>query len=165
MAAICHHVMRRWVGRGLWTWWILALLAGLALPVSAQTREPPDAKFSADIRELIQLMDAPRMTSQMIDFLVQEWQDEYPDMPDEFWEKFGQEFKPEEFIELAIPVYAKYLSRPDVAALLEFYRSPVGRTFVMTQGALQQDLVVAGEAWSKQVATRFIDKLKNQKAP
>jgi len=160
MAAICHHVMRRWVGRGLWTWWILALLAGLALPVSAQTREPPDAKFSADIRELIQLMDAPRMTSQMIDFLVQEWQDEYPDMPDEFWEKFGQEFKPEEFIELAIPVYAKYLSRADVAVLLEFYRSPVARTFVMTQGALQQDLVTAGEAWSKQVATRFIEKMK-----
>jgi hypothetical protein len=142
------------------------LFAFLAAPALAQKAGDPakiDKAFHDDISELLHLMDSERMTSQMVDFLVQEWQDQYPDMPEEFWDKFGKEFKPEDFIELAIPVYAKYLSRPDVAALLEFYRSPVGRTFVLTQGALQEDLVTVGEDWSKQVATRFIEKLRNQK--
>jgi hypothetical protein len=158
--AVCHQSPLAWSWRLPRAFWPLALLAVLAAPAFAQTREPPDEKFKADLRELIQLMDAERMTSQMVEYLVEEWKDQYADLSDEFWDQFGEEFKPEEFVELAVPVYAKYLSRSDVAALLEFYRSPVGRTFVLTQPALQQDLVTAGEGWSKEVATRFIEKLK-----
>ena len=165
MDALCHHLTRRSVGRVLPACWILVLFAFLAAPAFAQKSESGaeiDKALRDDIRVLLQLLDAERMTHEMISFLVQEWQEQYPDMPEEFWDKFGEEFKPEEFFELAIPVYAKYLSRSDVAVLLNFFQSPVGRTYVLTQGAIQQDMVTVGEAWSKEVATRFIERLKKQ---
>jgi len=141
---------------------MILLAASCANPVLAQSGDELPEELRDDIRELLRLTDAERMTAQMIEYLVQEWQDQYPDMPGEFWVKFGQEFRPEEFIELAIPVYARYLSHADIVVLLNFFHSPVGRTYVAAQGPIQQDLVQVGEVWSREVAARFVDRMKQQ---
>jgi hypothetical protein len=148
-----------------WPIWIaglvLAALISLSTPALAQTATSDlDEGFREDIKSLLYVLGSDQIAGQMVQILVEDWKEQYPDLPPEFWERLGAEFRAEELIDLIVPIYAKYLTHADVVTLLNFFQSPVGQHYVLAQGPIQQESIAVGEAWGRQVTTRFIEKLK-----
>ena len=144
---------------------VVCLLSVLTLARSAGLAQTPNDEFNGDIRRLLYLLDTDRIASQMIGQFVEQWKTAYPDVPAEFWERLGSEFKSEEIIDLAVPVYARHLSHRDIVVLLNFFESPVGRNFVRAQGPIQEELYSAGQIWGVNVLIRFVEKLKQESQP
>ena len=127
----------------------------LLLPLSAAAQQTKEAKA----RELLGLMRAGDMAMQMLDGTVAAMQDAMPGAPDEFWPTFRKQIKPDEFIDLIVPIYASNFDESDLDGLIQFYRSPVGKRLVEKQPLILQQSMTAGQKWGEELAQRAIEQL------
>lgn len=70
------------------------------------------------------------------------------------------EIKPEGFIDLVAPVYAKHFEEAELDALIEFYASPVGKKTIEKLPLITAESMAAGQVWGESIAKRAIEKLK-----
>jgi uncharacterized protein len=139
---------------------VAVILSLLLLPLSAEAQQTKAAKA----RELLGLMRAGDMAMQMLDGTVTAMQDAMPGTPDDFWTTFRKQIKPEEFIDLIVPIYAENFDDADLDGLIQFYRSPVGKRLVEKQPAILQQSMAAGQKWGEQLAQRAIEQLQKSKS-
>jgi hypothetical protein len=75
---------------------------------------------------------------------------EYRDkLIDLFLEKFHSKADPQQMIDLAVPVYDKYLSGEEVKGLIAFYSTPVGQKTVSVLPKLMSECGDAGRKWGE----------------
>ena len=137
---------------------IIAVLACVAPISSAQeSATKPDM---AEIMRLMELSGSAGMGAQMMDQMLGSFQQSMPTVPAEFWEAFRAEFDATEIVKLIAPVYAKHFNAEDVAGLIAFYESPVGKKLVKTQPLILQESMAIGQQYSQSVTMRLMEKLK-----
>lgn len=59
------------------------------------------------------------------------------------------------FQRLLYPIYDRNLSSEDLAELIRFYQTPVGKKFVATLPVIQQETVLATQRWGQDLAPRI----------
>jgi hypothetical protein len=132
-----------------------------ALTTSDAAQPKTSPAKEADIRKLfdvtgtkatmMQVMDSmennirPTMTNM---FPPGEYRDHLIDL---FFEKFHSKADPEQMIELAIPVYDKYLSDEDVRELIQFYATPLGQKTITILPKIVIECSQAGEKWGEKL--------------
>jgi hypothetical protein len=68
-----------------------------------------------------------------------------------FFEKFHSKLDSEKLLDLAIPVYDKYLSDEDVKGLIQFYSTPLGQKAINTVPKLVSECTRAGQKMGEQL--------------
>ena len=66
-----------------------------------------------------------------------------------FFEKFHSKLNPEVMVDLAMPVYDKYLSDADIRGMIEFYSTPLGKKIVQVLPQLMSECTERGRKWGE----------------
>lgn len=130
----------------------------LAAPATADNIAPAKR---ADIEELMRITGALDMTKQMSNFLVlqksQAIKAARPDLPAKVYQILGEEINRviEEqmtaqggFLDMVIPIYARYFSHEDIKGLLKFYQTELGQKTIKTLPLILQESMTLEQDWS-----------------
>ena len=135
--------------------------APAAAPVAAAAPASSEEKL-ADIRKLIVLTGGEELGKQMIVDIVDAFKENYPNVPQEFWDEFLNGNDAQKLIESNIAVYDKYLSGDEIKDIIKFYETPSGKKLIEVLPAISQESYASGEEWGyalgKKVRDRLIEK-------
>jgi uncharacterized protein len=85
-----------------------------------------------------------------------------PKVPDEFWQEFENDIKPDEMVELVVPVYAKHLTLSEVRAANAYYSTPEGRSLIKKLPVIMNDAMQAGRLWGEQLGMKAVRRLQEK---
>lgn len=146
---------------------IIAMFLLVSSQVVAQEDGLEKGTLEDDIRELLITSNAVKLGDQMLDQIFDAYESSVPDVPPEVWKKVRSEMRASEFIEFIIPIYAKHFNRKDIKGIMSFYKSPVGRKLIDSQGEIMKESMAVGMAWGQEVSKRIASDLnmKGYKVP
>jgi hypothetical protein len=138
---------------------VLFVVVGWAPVQADQLAVAPDPRLAA-ARKLLEVTGGGRMAVQAAQMILNSIKKMHPDVPAAIWEQLEAEIKPEEFVELTVPIYAKYLTVEEMQQLQGFYESAIGKKLLQTLPLMMQDSMAAGQEWAKEVGARILKRLK-----
>ena len=112
------------------------------------------------IRELLEVTGAGDLGIQVMRTMTEQMRQSAPNVPSEWWDKFMAKVDPEELNELVIPIYEKHFTEAEIVAMLEFYRTPVGRSIISKMPIVTQESMVAGQIWGTKIAREVVEELE-----
>src|SRR6185437_15460979 len=134
-----------------------------SVAAAARANKQPkiDPQKEADIRRLLQLMGSERAMTQSMatmetnirplltsSFPAGEYRDRLIQL---FFEKFHSKIDLQEMLDLAIPVYDKYLSDADIKGLIEFYSTPLGQKMIKALPNIMTESGEKGRQWGEKI--------------
>jgi hypothetical protein len=148
----------------------ILLLAATCGVAGAQTRKTINEEKRRDIVRLLELMKAADLGTEFLKHLTDELQSSFASLPEEnrerifkiYEEEYGKEFSREKIIEVAVPIYDKYLSAEDLKGLLEFYDTPLGRRVIGALPAIMREANEDGARRGRAVGMRVIARITSE---
>lgn len=134
---------------------LLLLFAAFAIP---QDPDKDDARVEAKIRQLMEQTGAADLGSQALNQMLDAFR-QMPGLPDGFLDKFKELAKPEELVEMVVPIYKKHLDEKTIDAVIAFASTPEGKKFYAAQPALLRESMAAGQKWGEQLAQKVLREL------
>lgn len=126
--------------------------------ITAASAQEDSAKSHA--KQLLEVTGVVKVSIQMMNTMFDYYKKNFPAAPDDFWETLSKEIKPEEMLDLIIPLYTKYYTDEELKQLLAFYKTPVGKKVIETLPLLTQESVAIGQEWGKRIGEKVVLKLK-----
>jgi len=132
---------------------LLALVTLLSAPLRAQT---PDAERLAAAKEMMEVAGVAKQFDEVMHVFMQQPAQGFisvaPEKADEIRDVFNQlavKFvdRKGELIDQISALYAEKLTREDLAAIIVFYRSPVGAKFIALQPEITRQSMMLGQRW------------------
>lgn len=139
-------------------WFVAAAIAITALSTPAYAEVPSEES----ILKLMQATDAGNLGTEIIDSILPELRKMLPKAPDTFWQEIKSNINAKSLAKRIIPIYQKYLTAEDVAAINAFYQTPAGQKLVDVQGPIMEESYQAGEEWGRQIVEGVIKKYQSQ---
>ena len=90
---------------------------------------------------------------------------QYPDVPEQFWAEFKEEFfkiSTDELVVLFAPVYARHLTSKDLDDIIAFYQTSAGKKLASSQGAITAESMSVGQDWGAVLGEKVLKKLKEK---
>ena len=143
-------------------------LAALLLVVSvahADTTAAPakiDPAKEKDIRALLELTGAAKLGAMIIDQMFEPMKKMQANLPAEFWTDLKKEMRPDELIDLVVPIYDRQLTDAEIRDLIKFYQTPTGKKLVHVMPQLTQDSMVVGKQWGAQLGARIMKRIQER---
>jgi hypothetical protein len=81
-------------------------------------------------------------------------------VPEEIWEELSLSVSAKELIDLALPIYVRNFSEEELAALVSFYKSPLGRTIIERMPIVMYESNTALGEWNQNKLRGIYEKLK-----
>lgn len=153
---------------------ILTLLLSLAaLCGTASAQESQGAVSEEKRRDIIRLLEltkAADIGEQIMQQITATLRENFAMLPDEqrdkifkiYEEEMGREFTKEKMIEVAVPLYDKYMSSEDVKALIAFYESPLGRRAIDVLPAISREAYEDGARRGREAGVRVMTRLLSE---
>lgn len=129
---------------------------------SAQDPKADAAAKEAKVRELLVVTGAAQMGQQMMEQMSKTLAD-MPGLPEGFMAKFLELAKPDDLVELIVPIYMKHIETKDLDPLLAFLRSDCGRRWIEVQPKVMAEAMAAGEAWGRDLGLKTSQALQKGK--
>ncbi|MEL7141002.1 MAG: DUF2059 domain-containing protein [Cyanobacteria bacterium J06573_11] len=114
----------------------------------------------AQIEELIALTNPPGSNELVLNSMVEQFRQMAPDVPDIWWDTFVEKVDYDELNALVVPIYARHYTSEEVAALLEFYQTPIGQTVIAKTPIILEESFAAGQAWGFNLAQEILTELE-----
>jgi len=121
----------------------------------------PPAK-EAKIRRVLQLTGSAQLGPQVVNQLLGSFKTAMPQVPAAFWSDFQKEIRPEDFVNLVIPIYARHYSENDLDGLIAFYSSPLGQKVTREMPAVMSESVVVGQEWGRKLSAQILARAKQK---
>ncbi|HEY6320850.1 MAG TPA: DUF2059 domain-containing protein [Thermoanaerobaculia bacterium] len=140
----------------------LLLVAALTAP-AANGLSPaiPPAK-EAKIRRVLQLTGSAQLGTQVTNQLLESFKTAMPQVPAAFWSDVQKEIRPDDFVNLVIPIYARHFSESDLDGLIAFYSSPLGQRVTHEMPAVTSECVVTGQEWGRKLSNQILARTKQK---
>jgi len=134
---------------------------GQSAPLPALSEQPLkiDPAKEANIRRLFELTGGKQLALQVMDNMGKSLKPlmtqalppgEYREkLVDLFFVKFQSRLDMQQLLDLAIPIYDKYLSHEEVRGLIEFYQTPLGQKTLKVLPTMLTELQEAGRKWGE----------------
>ena len=113
-----------------------------------------EAKFL----ELLEATGAAQLGKQTMEQMMQAFE-AMPNLPEGFAAKFLEMAKPEQLVEMIVPIYMKHIDTNDLDTLLAFFRTPTGKRWIQAQGPMMKDSMEAGQKWGQELAMKVMEEL------
>ncbi len=105
-------------------------------------------------------MGTGKLGIQVIGSMIEQYKKLFPDVDPQFWDDFMKEIKPDDLVNLVIPIYDKYFTDEDIQQLTAFYETPVGRKMVEKLPLITQESMTVGSQWGQELAQKIMERLK-----
>jgi len=124
-----------------------------------------------EINKLLNLMefDLDGMLSAMVENMVENMKEkaekEYPDIPGSFWNSFRDKFRKdldnesESLHNLLVDIYKRHFTREEIAGLIKFYESPLGRKLNKDNQQITQEIQAKSVTYFDSLAKEVIEEL------
>ena len=112
------------------------------------------------IQELMELTGAGDRALQMMNAMIGRMKELVPDVPATWWDRFTAKVDIHELESLLVSVYDKHLTDEEIDAMLEFYRTPVGRSIISKMPAVMEESMAVGEKWGRGIAEEILRDLE-----
>jgi hypothetical protein len=130
------------------------LLAGPALA--------DDAKKEKLARELMALSGAADMGKQVMHGMMEQFRSN-PAIPPKFVDKFLELAKPEQLVEMVVPLYVRIYDEETLAAAVAFYKTKSGKALIAGLPQITQESMALGQKWGQELAAKVLSELNAQK--
>lgn len=147
---------------------LLLSTAALGVPVQrAAAQRAQDPATVAIVRRLLELTGAARQTLTGMEALVPAQRAAMPQVPAVFWDAFLARARHDlpQLIDSIIPVYTAHFSKAELAELVRFYESPIGRRLSDVQPLLMQESMQVGQRWGSAIGQAVGDSLAQAGKP
>lgn len=115
-----------------------------------------------NIKKLLELTGSGKLGVQMGQRMVGSFKNNYPNVPEAFWNDFLKEFNSDVLINMIIPIYDKYYTESDIKELTEFYQSPLGKKMIATMPQIAEESMQVGQVWGKEMGEKIFTNLKEK---
>jgi hypothetical protein len=151
---------------------IIALTANINLPAFARTPLENSAvkkeliananktEKIRNIKRLLEITGAKAMNEQMLTQMLNAIQNQYPNVPEQFWDTFAAEINVDDLINEYIPLYDKYFTNEEITGMIAFYETPLGKKTLNVLPQITQDSMEIGIKYGRQAAQKAIQKLQ-----
>ena len=145
-------------------------LALVALP-AAMCAQAPNAERVAAAKELMQIAGVAKQFDEVMPYLMRQLAQSFtaiaPDKATQIGEVFGQlatKFvdRKGELIDEIAALYAEKLTLEELAALIAFYKSPIGTKFVAVQPEIMRQSIVAGQRWGARLGREIEEEARKE---
>ena len=116
----------------------------------------------AHIRQLMNMMGSGQLGVQVVKNIIASYKKQMPDVDPKFWDDFVNDVKPDDLVNLVVPIYAKYFTDDDIKGMMAFYNSPVGKKLIANLPLITQESMQVGGAWGKQLSDKIMQRLKEK---
>ncbi|GLQ86920.1 DUF2059 domain-containing protein [Dyella flagellata] len=130
-----------------------ALAAGPAL-----ASQPTEAQ----VRELMQVMNVSSQFAAMNGQMAEMMGQQLPCVPVDYWKGYIDKAGTEQLVTAMIPAYQHHFSAEEVAALIKFYKSPLGQKLVAQMPATLAEAAQSGQQWSRRRTADMFAELEKQ---
>lgn len=140
----------------------MLLVAALIAP-AANGLSPaiPPAK-EAKIRRVLQLTGSAALGAQVVGQLLGTFKTAMPQIPAAFWSDVQKEIRPDDFVNMVIPIYARHFSESDLDGLIAFYSSPLGQRVTHEMPAVASESVAVGQEWGRKLSNQILARAKQK---
>ena len=136
---------------------LIALIVLTCMPALAQ-----ESDFEKNIRKMLEVTGVEKNFQVLIPRLIEVQKESNPNIPVEFWDRFQEKMlqeSMEEVYEVMIPIYKKHLTEDDVADILEFYKTPAGKSLNEKTPMIMQESMTVGGELGKKIALKVTEEL------
>lgn len=130
-----------------------------AAQANAASKAKADASKEQKIRTLLDLVGVSKLGVQVMDAMLDQFE-QLPDLPKGFITEFKKLAKPEQLVDMIVPIYSRHFEEADIDGLIEFYKSPVGQKFIKAQPQMTKESMEAGQQWGEILARQVLQKLE-----
>jgi hypothetical protein len=131
-----------------------------ALGFSSQPARADVAAREKLARELMQLMGETDVGAHAAAGLLSQMREVFPTVPDETWAELASTFETKELVDLTVGIYVKHFDESELSALIEFYRSEIGRMLIERTPAVMDEIALTGNDWAQRKALEIVEKLQ-----
>ncbi len=114
------------------------------------------------IKTLLEVTGSGKIGMQVVTQMIAAFKENYSNISDEFWNEFAKEIKPDDLVNLIIPVYEKYYTEDDIDQMIAFYKTPVGKKMIEVLPKVSQESMAVGQAWGKDLGEKVVVKMKEK---
>jgi hypothetical protein len=137
---------------------------------AAQAASPQiDPQKAADIRRLIELTGSAKLVQDSMTKMAEQIKpllvralppgERREEIADTFMRRLIARANPDEYTQIVMPIYDKYLTREDLKGLLQFYESPLGKRFIQILPKMMAEANEAGTRWGERMAREVLQQM------
>lgn len=131
-------------------------------PVAPTTSDTIKVKL---IRQLLEVTGQVKISQQVMNQMLDAMKQQDSRLPDEFWDRLKKKLNTAELIDLLIPVYDKYYTQQDLAGLIAFYKSPLGRKAVSSLPMIARESQTIGQTWGQKKVQELMQEMQKAHGP
>ncbi|MFT7156740.1 MAG: hypothetical protein ACI8Q1_001755 [Parvicella sp.] len=120
--------------------------------------------FDKDILRFLEINGSKQTMAPMVDQMVKQFRSMNSSVPNDFWTLLKLDLTADmtDLMKKMVPIYKKHLTHEEVKGLIEFYESPVGKSFTSKSGLIMQESMQIGQQWGMQIGGKIQQKLKDE---
>lgn len=111
------------------------------------------------VKTLLEMMGSGKLGIQIMENMIATWKKSAPEVPNDFWDDYMKDVKPETLVDLTIPIYIKHYSDEEILQLIEFYKTPLGKKVIEQMPLIAQESYAVGSEWGKKLGEQAVKKL------
>lgn len=137
----------------------------LALAFNVSSFAQVDNGYKSSLKKLFEVSGTEEAYKAAIKQIIVMFKEQKTEVPAKVWDEFEQEFlntSLDELVDMLAPVYQKYMTKEDLAQIVEFYNSPVGKKYAKSTPLITQESMEVGQAWGAKIGENFAEKLKKK---
>ena len=135
---------------------------------------PPkvDPSKEAAIRQLIDISGGKALANQVMDAMQKNLKpmmanalplgDYREKLIDLFFEKFRSRADLQQLVDLAVPIYDKYLSEEEIKGLIQFYSTPLGQKTLSVLPKVVSEMQGEGEKWGQELGRQCMKEVLSE---
>lgn len=122
-----------------------------------------DKEYSTTLKKFFEISGNSAASTVAIDQMIEIFKSQYPNIDTKEWEKIGKDFMKksmDQFIEMSIPIYQKYLSKSDLEEMIKFYQSPIGQKFAKSNISIAKESMSIAQKWGMELSKELIEEIE-----
>jgi len=141
---------------------LLLLLSSFSLFAQSNTAAKVETAKITNIRKLLTLTGSGKLGVQVMQNMISNFKTKFTAVDPSFWDDFMKEVKPDDLVNLIVPVYDRNFTEEEIDGVVTFYRSPVGQKVLTKLPMIVQESMEVGRAWGEELSNKVIQKLKQK---
>lgn len=136
----------------------------LGISICSATAQISDS-YKATLKKMLSVAGTEETFKVAIKQMFGMFKQQKADVPEAVWSDFEQEFSQtsmDELVNMLAPVYHKHMTEEDLAKMIEFYETPVGKKYAEKTPLIMQESMQVGQEWGMKMGQQFQEKLKEK---
>ena len=141
---------------------IISTLA-LILIISSTAFSQTDKEYSQTLKKFFEISGNNATANAGLEQMIEIFKPQFPNIDAKEWDKIYNDVIKEsmnEYIEISIPIYQKYLSKSDLEEMIKFYQTPIGQKFAQSNALITKELMTISQQWGMDLSKQLMEAIE-----